>query len=112
VLSIGTTYAPDSVRDLSGSGFLGWGTRIVKLLMNAQGEAAHRQAMLLTGRDRFLRVDCETRPGDYGLDSVQEVESLAAMGRSKAVEKEVLDKVRSLFLNGTPAPPFQFVARQ
>jgi len=51
VLSIGTSYSPDSVRDLAGAGFVGWGTRIVGLLMNAQGEAAWKQAMLLAGRE-------------------------------------------------------------
>ncbi len=107
LLSVGTTYAPDSVRDLAGAGIFGWGARIVKLLMNAQAEAAQKQAMLLIGRDRFLRVDCETRPGDYGLDSVQEIDALAALGRGKAVEKEILDKVRAQFLNGVPAPTFQ-----
>lgn len=106
MLSVGTTYAPDSVRDLAGSGFAGWGARIVRLLMNAQTEAAWKQAMLLVGRERFLRVDCETRPGDYALDSVVEIDSLAALGRGKAVEKDVLDSVRARFLNGVPVPPF------
>ncbi|MGH8520793.1 MAG: CBASS cGAMP-activated phospholipase [Gammaproteobacteria bacterium] len=106
VLSIGTTYAPDSVRDLAGSGFAGWGTRIVSLLMHAQGEAAWKQAMLLVGRQRFLRVDCETRPSDYALDSVKEIDALAALGRSKAVEKEILEPVRARFLNAVPAAPF------
>jgi hypothetical protein len=106
VLSIGTTYSPDSVRDLAGAGFLGWGTRIVSLLMNAQGEAAWKQAMLLVGRERFLRVDCATRPGDYALDSANEIDSLAALGRGKAVEKDVLEPVRKRFLNGIKAEPF------
>jgi uncharacterized protein len=110
VLSIGTTYAPDSVRDLTGAGFVGWGTRIVRLLMNAQGEAAWKQAMLLVGRERFLRVDCETRPGDYALDSVKEIDALAALGRGKAVEKEILEPVRARFLNGVKTAPFVPVA--
>ncbi|MEI7939551.1 MAG: CBASS cGAMP-activated phospholipase [Verrucomicrobiota bacterium] len=111
VLSLGTTYAPDSVRELAGSGFLGWGTRIVRLLMNAQDEAAWKQAMLLVGRERFLRVDCETRPGDYALDSVAEIDALAALGRGKAVEKEILEAVRARFLNGVKAEPFVPVAK-
>lgn len=107
VLSIGTTYAPDSVSDLAGSGFAGWGTRIVRLLMNAQSEASWKQAMLLVGRERFLRVDCETRPGDFSLDSVAEIDNLAALGRGKAVEKTVLEAVRLRFLNGVQAAAFQ-----
>lgn len=106
VLSVGTTYAPDSVRDLAGAGLFGWGTRIVRLLMNAQGEAAWKQAMLLVGRERFLRVDCETRPGDYKLDGAAEIEALASLGRGKAVEQAVLEPVRARFLNGVKAEPF------
>ena len=78
VLSVGTTYAPDSVRELSGGGLFAWAPRIVNLIMNGQGEAAEKQAMLLVGRERFLRVDCLTRPGDYALDSSDEVKELAA----------------------------------
>jgi patatin-like phospholipase/acyl hydrolase len=106
VLSVGTIYAPDSVRDLAGAGILGWGTRIVSLLMNAQGEASYKQAMLLVGSERFLRVDCVTRPGEYALDSSDEVQALAALGRGKAVEKEILEKVKARFLNGIKAEPF------
>jgi len=111
VLSIGTTYTPDSIHDLAGAGILGWGTRVIKLLMNAQGEAAYKQAMLLVGRERFLRVDCATVPGAYAMDDARGIESLAALGRSKAVEKEVLEVVRSRFLNGVHAEPFVPVGR-
>ena len=106
VLSLGTTYAPDSVRKLAGSGLTGWGTRIVSLLMNAQAEASWKQALLLVGRERFLRVDCLTIPGDYSLDSSDDVEALAGLGRSKAVEKEIIDQVKLRFLNGVNAEPF------
>ena len=51
-------------------------------------------------------MDCETRPGDYALDSVAEIDALAALGRGKAVEKEILEAVRSRFLNGVKAEPF------
>lgn len=106
VLSIGTTYAEDSVRDLAGAGLVGWGARVVKLLINAQGEAAHKQAMLLLGRERFLRVDSPTRPGEYSLDSADQVQALVALGRGKAVEREVLEPVRLRFLNGMQAERF------
>jgi hypothetical protein len=111
VLSLGTTYAPDSVRDLAGAGLFGWGTRIVRLLMNAQDEAAWKQAMLLVGQEHFLRVDCETRPGDYALDSANEIEALAALGRGKAVEKDILEPVRARFLNNVKAEPFVALAK-
>ncbi len=107
VLSVGTTYAPDSVRDLAGAGLAGWGARAVSLIMNAQDEAAHKQAMLLVGRERFLRVDCVTRPGDYALDSSDEIQALAALGRGKAVEKDILDPVKARFLNGEKPEPFR-----
>jgi hypothetical protein len=50
--------------------------------MNAQVEAAWKQAMLFVGCGRFLRVDCATRPGDYALDSANELNALAALDRS------------------------------
>jgi patatin-like phospholipase/acyl hydrolase len=111
VLSIGTTYAADSVRELAGAGIFRWGPRIVNLLMNAQGEAAHKQAMLLVGRDRFLRVNCDTRPGEYALDRAADVDALAGLGRGKAVEKEILEPVVKRFLNGVKAAPFVPVAQ-
>jgi hypothetical protein len=111
VLSIGTTYATDSVRELAGAGILGWGPRIVNLLMNGQGEAAYKQAMLLVGGDRFLRVNCDTRPGEYALDRASDVDALAGLGRSKAVEKLILDSVRRRFLNSHKATPFVPVAQ-
>jgi uncharacterized protein len=110
VLSVGTTYAPDSVRDLAGAGLVAWGPRIVSLIMNAQGEAAQTQAQLLVGRQRFLRVDCQTRPGDYSLDSSNEVTALAELGRGKAVEREILATVKERFLNGVMAERFKPVA--
>ena len=75
--------------------------------MNAQGEAAWKQAMLLVGPERFLRVNCETRPGDYALDNADEIDALAALGRGKAVEKAILGPVRARFLNGVVAEPFR-----
>ena len=53
VLTVGTTYAPDSVQDLAGSGLFGWDRRIVDLPMNAQGEALEK-AILEPVRARFL----------------------------------------------------------
>jgi hypothetical protein len=61
----------------------------------------------LVGRDRFFRVDCATRPGEYSVDSAGEVQALAGLGRGKAVEKEVLETVRRRFLNGVEAVPFR-----
>jgi hypothetical protein len=56
-------------------------------------------------------VDCETRPGDYALDSANEIEALAALGRGKAVEKDILEPVRARFLNNVKAEPFVPLAR-
>jgi len=92
---------------IGGGRVFGWGPRVVSLIMNAQVEATLRQAMLLVGRDRFFRVDCVTRPGEYSLDSAGEVRALAGLGRGKAVEKEVLETVRRRFLNGVEAVPFR-----
>ncbi len=44
------------------------------------------------------------------LDSVKEIDALTALGRGKAVEKEILEPVRARFLNGVKAAPFVPVA--
>lgn len=106
VVSIGTTDAPETVKHLSGAGLAGWSTKVLGLMMNAQVEAAYKQAMLLIGRENFLRVNCLTSPGEYGLDSSQEIENLAALGRAEAVKKEVWDSVRRQFFEPGPAVPF------
>jgi hypothetical protein len=41
---------------------------------------------------------------------LDEMEALAALGRAKAVEKEILEPVRARFLNGLKAERFDAIA--
>ncbi len=107
VLSVGTTDEPFTVRKQARSGILRWSKKLVSLLMSAQGEVSQKHAKLLAGEPRFLRVNVITSPGSYTLDSPAEIEELAALGNREAEKPETLAQVRSRFLNGVFAAPWE-----
>lgn len=107
VLSVGTTDEPFTVRKQTGAGIFRWSKKLVGLLMNAQEEVSQKHAKLLAGEPRFLRVNVITSPGSYTLDSPAEIEELAALGNREAAKPEVLSQVRSRFLNGVFAAPWE-----
>ncbi len=107
VLSIGTTEEPFTVRRKVGAGVVSWGKKLIDLLMSAQAEVAQKHAKLLAGEPRFLRVNVMTSPGSYTLDSPEEIEELAALGNREAAKPEVLSQVRSRFINGVFATPWE-----
>jgi uncharacterized protein len=107
VLSVGTTDEPFTVRKQVRSGILRWSKKLVRLLMSAQAEASQKHAKLLAGEPRFLRVNVTTSPGSYTLDSPGEIEELAALGNREAEKTEILAQVRSRFLNGVFAAPWE-----
>jgi predicted acylesterase/phospholipase RssA len=107
VLSVGTTDEPFTVRKQARSGILRWSKKLVGLLMTAQSEVSQKHAKLLAGEPRFLRVNVTTSPGSYTLDSPREIEELAALGNREAEKPEVLGQVRSRFLNGVFAAPWE-----
>ncbi len=109
MLSVGTTYAPDSVRDLAGAALVCLGTAHRESDHERAGRHRAEPGAILVGDHRFLRVDCLTRPGDYGRDGSDQVDALARLGRSKAVERMVIEPVKERFLNSVAAPPFQLV---
>lgn len=100
VLSIGTTEEPFTVKSKRHSGFLGWGTTMIELLMNAQVESSVQHAARLVGEPRFLRVNTVTAPGTYSLDNSIEIENLIALGNKEASDPDILYQVKSRFLNG------------
>lgn len=108
ILTIGTTSEPFNTAKKVQSGILGWNKGLIDIFMNAQLEAANAQAMLLVDR-RFHRINFQTPPGDFSLDDARpsQIERLLALGRSEAVKREHIEAVRSRFLNGVHAPPFQ-----
>jgi len=106
VLSIGTTEEPFTIRKKTRSGILHWNKELITLLMNAQVEVAQQQARLLIGDPGFIRVNTMTQPGTYSLDSPKEIEGLIALGNLEASKPEVLSQVKSRFLNGVKAIPW------
>lgn len=107
VLSVGTTDEPFTVRKQASSGIFRWGKKLVGLLMKVQVESSQNFAKLLAGEPRFLRVNAITSPGNYTLDSSEEIEELAALGNREAQKPEVLSQVRSRFLNGVHVAPWE-----
>jgi len=109
VLSIGTTETPYSARLQTRAGIFGWiwKKQILELLMNVQQESSLRFAQNLVGPPRFLRVNTMTAPGTYSLDGVREIEELAGLGNQTALQISILTQVKSRFLNGIHATPWE-----
>jgi patatin-like phospholipase/acyl hydrolase len=109
VLSVGTTDEPFTVRKQTRAGIIGWmwKKRILDLLMNVQQESSLKLARHLVAEPRFLRVNVTTMSGSYQLDSPNEIEELAALGERRALDTEILGQVRSRFLNGVFAAPWE-----
>lgn len=109
VLSVGTTDEPFTVRRQTRAGIIGWlwKKRILDLLMNVQQESSLKLAQHLVSEPRFLRVDVSTVPGSYRLDSPKEIEELADLGNRAALQTEVLNQVKSRFLNGVSVTPWE-----
>jgi hypothetical protein len=103
VLSIGTTEEPFTVKTMAHAGWARWGKTLIDLLMNAQVHSSVRHAQLLVGEPRFLRVNTVTAPGMYALDGSKEIEDLIALGNRKGSDPELLNQVKSRFLNGISA---------
>lgn len=102
VLSIGTTEEPFTVQKQRCSGVFGWvwKKKILDLLMNVQQESSLKMTKHLVGTPRFLRVDKITQKGSYILDSPDEIQELADLGRNEALNPEIFSSVKSRFLNG------------
>jgi uncharacterized protein len=107
VLSIGTTEEPFTVKSMAQAGWAKWGKTLIDLLMNAQVDSSVRHAQLLVGEPRFLRINTVTTPGMYALDGSKEIEDLITLGNRKGSDPEILNQVKSRFLNGIAAMDWQ-----
>jgi patatin-like phospholipase/acyl hydrolase len=109
VLSVGTTEEPFTVRGQTRSGITGWlwKKRILDLLMNVQQESSLKLARQLVTEPRFLRVNVTTAQGSYRLDGPKEIGELADLGYNAAQQPEIISQIRSRFLNGISAAPWQ-----
>jgi patatin-like phospholipase/acyl hydrolase len=102
VLSVGTTEEPFTVRKLTHAGGIRWlrKKRLLDLLMNVQQESSLKLAQQLVSSPRFLRVNHTSAPGAYKLDGPNEIGELADLGNRAALQPDVLNQVKSRFLNG------------
>jgi patatin-like phospholipase/acyl hydrolase len=110
VLSIGTTDEPFTVKSFTTAGWLRWGKTLIDLLLNAQQDASVKHAQLLVGEPRFLRVNVMTTRREYALDGAKQIEDLIALGNRKASQTDILNQVKSRFLNGIDALDWKNVA--
>jgi patatin-like phospholipase/acyl hydrolase len=108
VLSVGTTDEPFTVRKHLKAGAFGWfwKKKILDLLMNVQQESSLKLTQHLVGEPRFLRVNRTMAPGSYHLDSPKEIGELADLGNQRALATDILDQVKSRFLNGVTVFPW------
>jgi hypothetical protein len=67
-----------------GLGRLYWSTKVTDLFMATQASAAHGMTQHLLGKDHVVRIDHVVPKGEYGLDTVNKVDQLVALGRTKA----------------------------
>lgn len=109
VLSVGTTEEPFTVRKQTRAGMVGWlrKKRILDLLMNVQQESSLKLARHLVSEARFLRLNWVTAPGSYCLDGPKEIAELADLGNRAAMQPEILGQLKSRFLNGMFAVPWE-----
>jgi len=113
VLSVGTTDEPFTVRKQVRAGVIGWlrKKKILDLLMNVQQESSLKLARQLISDAHFLRVNRVTAAGSYRLDGPNEIGELADLGNLEALRAEVLSQVKSRFLNGVGATPWESYAK-
>src|SRR5690606_15579468 len=85
LLSIGCTARPMSAmvaKPRGGAGY--WGARIAQVFMKAQSSGALMTADLLLGPENVLRVNPELPSDASGIDAVERLPELEALGRSEA----------------------------
>lgn len=108
VLSIGATSNPFSIANNVDSGIAEWNAGLVNLMFESQVEAALAHAKLLLN-DRLHRINATVSAGDFSLDDARldRIERLVVLGRAEAVRRDVMEVVRTRFLNGDAAARFE-----
>jgi patatin-like phospholipase/acyl hydrolase len=104
LLSVGCTARPMSAmvgKTRGGSGY--WGARIAQVFMKAQSSGALMTADLLLGPENVLRVNPELPSDASGIDAVERLPELEALGRREA--RRLMPELRARFL-GASAEPF------
>jgi patatin-like phospholipase/acyl hydrolase len=103
LLSIGCTARPMSAmvgKTRGGAGY--WGARIAQVFMKAQSSGALMTADLLLGPENVLRVNPELPSDASGIDAVERLPELEALGRGEA--RRLMPELRALFLDSRAEP--------
>lgn len=87
LLSVGTGRRKRHFRyqDIRNRGRLRWAPDVIEVVLTAQSDAAHEQARLLVGPERYLRVDVDL-PHDIALDDLREMDTLEHLGREAGLK--------------------------
>jgi patatin-like phospholipase/acyl hydrolase len=105
MLSLSTTSYPFRLdRPEQLRGLLGWAPKLIDTFMFGQAQAAVNMARCLLSRGTFHRIDYQVPPRAFQMDNAACAGELTAMGRQIAELRENLDVVKTLFLDGEPAP--------
>ena len=103
LLTIGCTTQPMSAmvgKTRGGAGY--WGARIAQVFMKAQSSSALMTADLLLGPERVLRINPEIASGGSGIDALDALPELEALGRAEA--RRLMAQLRPTFLDGAVEP--------
>jgi len=105
ILSLGCTESPKYLSKIFGrvGGAIAWAPVMSEWFMHGQAQSAEKQAHLLLGKDRYLRISPIVREGLYHLDGVGAAEELLGLGKTEA--RKALQEIEIRFLM-TPADPF------
>lgn len=107
ILSLGCTKEPLNITRgrKSSLGFGYWGPKIVNVFMAAQSSVSLGTAQLLAGHDNIIRIDPVMPINRFGIDTIQEIQSLKGLGDSEA--RKALPKLRETFFNGQKVEDFE-----
>jgi hypothetical protein len=103
MLSIGCTARPMSAmigKTRGGAGY--WGARIAQVFMKAQSSSALMTADLLLGPENVLRVNPELPSDLSGIDAVERLPELEALGRSEA--RRLMPELCARFMDARAEP--------
>ncbi|MFB8788887.1 MAG: CBASS cGAMP-activated phospholipase [Potamolinea sp.] len=107
ILSLGCTKEPLDInkgRKYS-LGFGYWGIKIVGVFMAAQSSVSLGTAQLLAGHENVIRIDPVVPRNRFGIDTIQEIQSLKGLGDSEA--RKALPKLCEIFFNGQKVENFE-----
>lgn len=107
ILSLGCTTEPLNIakgrKYPLGLGY--WGFKVVSVFMTAQSSVSLGMAQLLAGHENVIRINPIMPPSRFGIDTIQEIQSLKGLGDSEA--RKALPKLQKVFFNNQKVEDFE-----